>query len=111
MLLRPDALAHFASPDADLALRLPFPRGARRAAGEDLEAPCLPARPRLGGDETERQLDHLFVAVQAFRGAGVKPAMPAGLHGDGSDFSERPAAVDPTAGEMLRTGWRFREGN
>src|SRR5438045_967906 len=109
MLLRSHAPAHSSSPDADAAVRLPFPGGIGRAAGENFKTPRLPACPRPGGDETERELDYLFAPGEAICGTGNELKMPAGLCVMGSCFSKGPAASGAIAIELLRTGWRFRK--
>lgn len=109
MPLRPNAIAHPASADPVPALRLPFSGCAGRAAGENFKTPRLPACPGPGGDEAQRELDHLFAACETIHGAGNEFEMPAGLRVIGSCFSKGPSPPGAIAIELLRTGWRFRK--
>ena len=62
----------------------------------------------LVANETNRELDHLFVAGETVGGAGDEFEMSAGLRFVGSGFSQGPAASGGIEIELLRTGWRFR---
>ncbi len=111
MPLRSDASAHPASADSVAAVRLSFPGRLAGTAGEDLETPRLSARARARDDETQWELDNLFVAGATLRGAGGEPEVPARLRFVRSGLSQGFAAPREFTGELLQTRWRFRRGS
>jgi hypothetical protein len=109
MLLRADALAHFASVDADAVVRLPFSGCIAGAAGKDIETSLLSAQSRSGADQTLWELDHLFASDKTIGRIGNEFKMPPGLRAVGSDFLQGLETAGQIAIKLRRTGWRFRK--
>lgn len=79
MLLRSNAIADFTFAEQVAALRVPFSRHSRRAAGKNLQTSGLLTRSRNGRDEKGTELDHLFLGENAHTRFAKESEVLAGL--------------------------------
>lgn len=96
-----DAAAHSTFTEQIAALRVPFSRHPRRAAGENLQTSCLLTRQRNGGDRSGTELDHLFAADAAHTRIAEESEVLAGLRPNGRRVQTRFEKASQPSAELL----------